>query len=131
MKSIHQRPESVSTRAQIGHLEDGLLIGAGQRSAIANLVERKARLRSEHRQRAHRNFRCAAEGVAAHPNWDQGNEMFLHERIELATGLDIYFAEPYSPWQRGSNENTNGLLRQYFPKGSNSDRISTNGFALS
>jgi IS30 family transposase len=135
MKSIHQRPKSISARSQIGHWEGDLLIGAGQRSAIATLVERKARhtllvpIRGGHC--AQNVGDALIETFAALPKalrrtltWDQGNEMFHHERIELATGLGIYFADPHSPWQRGSNENTNGLLRQYFPKGINFDHIS-------
>jgi IS30 family transposase len=128
MKSIHDRPAVVQARSQIGHGEGDLIIGAGQRSAIATLVERKARhtilvpIRAEHSAQQIGDALIAA--FAGLPvalrrtlTWDQGNEMFHHERIEQATGLRIYFADPHSPWQRGTNENTNGLLRQYFPKG--------------
>jgi IS30 family transposase len=126
MKSIHDRPAVVETRRQIGHWEGDLLIGAGQRSAIATLVERKARhtilvpIRSGHSAQQVGDALIAV--FAALPpqlrrtlTWDQGNELFHHERI--------YFADPHSPWQRGTNENTNGLLRQYFPKGTNLDLV--------
>jgi transposase, IS30 family len=128
MKSIHGRPAAVATRSQIGHWEGDLLIGAAQRSAIATLVERKTRhtilvpIRAQHSAQQVGDaliatFACLPPALRRTLTWDQGNEMFHHERIEQATGLSIYFADPHSPWQRGSNENTNGLLRQYFPKG--------------
>jgi IS30 family transposase len=108
--------------------EGDLIIGAGQRSAIATLVERK--FRTTVLVPVPRNHSAQAVGDALIVafsklpaelrrtlTWDQGNEMFHHQRIERHTGLKIYFADPHSPWQRGSNENINGLLRQYFPKG--------------
>jgi IS30 family transposase len=63
--------------------------------------------------------------------WDQGNEMFHHQRVEQQTGVKIYFADAHSPWQRGTNENTNGLLRQYFPRAPTLDSSATNGCARS
>jgi IS30 family transposase len=128
MKSIHQRPAAVESRRQAGHWEGDLIMGAGQRSAIATLVERKTRLtvllRLPDDHSAQSVGDALIEVFAGMParlrrtlTWDQGNEMFHHPRIENATGLRIYFADPHSPWQRGSNENTNGLLRQYLPKG--------------
>lgn len=128
MRSIHERPKSVEARRQAGHWEGDLITGAGNRSAIATLVERKTRhtilvpLRAGHTAG---NLAEALTAVFARLprrlrrtlTWDQGNEMFEHERLEEDTGVKIYFADPHSPWQRGSNENTNGLLRQYFPKG--------------
>ncbi len=128
MKSIRQRPGSVESRRQAGHWEGDLIVGAGQRSAIATLVERKTRLTllvglpNGHSAPAVGDaligaFAGLPAGLRRTLTWDQGNEMFHHERIEQATGLKIYFADPHSPWQRGSNENTNGLLRQYLPKG--------------
>jgi IS30 family transposase len=128
LRSIHQRPASVESRSQIGHWEGDLLVGAGQRSAIATLVERKSRLtvlvplpRGHSAQSVGdaliATFNGRPAGLRRTLTWDQGNEMFHHERIAHATGLTIYFADPHSPWQRGTNENTNGLLRQYLPKG--------------
>jgi IS30 family transposase len=128
MKSIHQRPPTVASRQQAGHWEGDLLVGAGQRSAIATLVERKFRLtilvpvpRDHSAQTVGDALIGAFTKIPARLRrtltWDQGNEMFHHQRIERHTGLKIYFADPHSPWQRGSNENINGLLRQYFPKG--------------
>jgi IS30 family transposase len=128
MKSIHERPTVVETRRQAGHWEGDLIIGAGQRSAIATLVERKMRLTmlvglpNGHTaplvgDALIKAFSRFPEPMRRTLTWDQGNEMFHHPRIERETGLRIYFADPHSPWQRGSNENANGLLRQYFPKG--------------
>ena len=128
MRSIHDRPAVVGTRRQIGHWEGDLIIGAGQRSAIATLVERKARhtilvaIRGDHTAQRVGDalievYRQLPAALRRTLTWDQGNEMFHHERIEESTGVRIYFADPHSPWQRGTNENTNGLLRQYFPKG--------------
>jgi len=128
MKTIHERPAVVETRHQLGHWEGDLIIGAGLRSAIATLVERKTRLTLLVPMRGGHSapqvgdaligaFAKLPPSLRRTLTWDQGNEMFHHERIERATGIRIYFADPHSPWQRGTNENTNGLLRQYFPKG--------------
>ena len=128
MKPIHARPAIVAARTQIGHWEGDLLLGCGRNSAIATLVERKARhtilvpIRSS--WTAQRVGDALIALLSTLPpalrrtlTWDQGNELFHHERIERVTGTKIYFADAHSPWQRGTNENTNGLLRQYFPKG--------------
>jgi transposase, IS30 family len=128
LRSIHDRPASVETRRQAGHWEGDLIVGAQQRSAVATLVERKMRLTLLIRLPCGHSAQSVGDALITTftqlpvklrktLTWDQGNEMFHHERIEAATGLKIYFADPHSPWQRGSNENTNGLVRQYLPKG--------------
>jgi IS30 family transposase len=128
MRSIRQRPAHVESRRQTGHWEGDLIVGAGQRSAIVTLVERKTRftilrrLPGGHSAQSVgdaliRTFIRLPAGLCRTLTWDQGNEMFHHRRIEIATGLKIYFCDSHAPWQRGTNENTNGLLRQYFPKG--------------
>lgn len=111
-----------------------------QRSAIATLVERKTRhtmlvpIRGGHSAQIVGDalvdvFAGLPPALRRTLTWDQGNEMFQHARIELLTGLRIYFADPHSPWQRGTNENTNGLLRQYFPKGTDLARHSRGDLA--
>lgn len=128
IKSIHDRPARVEQRCRVGDWEGDLVIGAGHRSALATLVERKYRytilvpLRGAHtasnvREALITAFNKLPSSIRRTLTWDQGNEMFQHAAIEEATGLAIYFADPHSPWQRGSNENGNGLIRQYFPKG--------------
>ncbi len=128
MKPIHTRPPVVDTRKQIGHWEGDLLLGCGRHTAIATLVERKARhtilVPIRDGWTAERVgdaliavFNTLPPALRRTLTWDQGNELFHHQRIEQATGTKIYFADAHSPWQRGTNENTNGLLRQYFPKG--------------
>jgi IS30 family transposase len=126
--NISERPAEVEDRAVPGHWEGDLLMGKNGRSAIGTLVERKTRylilLHLPNGQSAEEVEKAMVAATKRLPEtlwksltWDQGWEMKNHARISVATNLEIYFCDPASPWQRGSNENTNGLLRQYFPKG--------------
>ena len=128
MIMISERPAEVDDRAVPGHWEGDLIVGAFSKSAIGTLVERTSRytmllhLPLDHTAGTVQDAMVAA--VSRLPatlwktlTWDQGSEMTNHAAIAAATDLDIYFCDPHAPWLRGSNENTNGLLRQYFPKG--------------
>lgn len=124
--SIRERPAEVEDRAVPGHWEGDLLCGS-KGTAIATLVERHSRyvlLIKIDSQDTHTVVAALTEGIRKLPEeltrsltWDRGKEMAAHKQFTLATDMQVYFCDPSSPWQRGSNENTNGLLRQYFPKG--------------
>jgi IS30 family transposase len=125
--SIRERPAEVEDRAIPGHWEGDLLAG-GKNTHIATLVERQSRfvvlVRVEGKDTDSvvsalvRQVKHLPTGLMSSLTWDRGTELADHKRFSVATDVSVYFCDPQSPWQRGSNENTNGLLRQYFPKGS-------------
>jgi IS30 family transposase len=153
---ISERPAEVEDRAVPGHWEGDLLIGL-ERSAIGTLVERTTRFTMlihlpredgyRHKHTVKNGPALAGYGAVTMKNalaatittlpeqlrrsltWDRGKEMSAHAQFRVETGLPVYFADPHSPWQRGTNENTNGLLRQYFPKGTDLSRWSADEIA--
>jgi IS30 family transposase len=152
---ISERPAEAEDRAVPGHWEGDLILGLGS-SAIATLVERSSRFTMllHHPPLNHRDgprakhgpaltghgagavsdaiadaIRTLPEQLRRSLTWDQGAEMAQHAQLRIDTGLEVYFCDPQSPWQRGTNENTNGLLRQYFPKGTDLAQHSTDDLA--
>jgi IS30 family transposase len=153
---ISERPAEADDRAVPGHWEGDLILGLGS-SAVGTLVERSTRFTmllhlprleghgyepranngpalAGHGAEAVRDAIAASIGTLPHQlrrslTWDQGAEMAHHAQLRIDTGLAIYFCDPQSPWQRGTNENTNGLLRQYFPKGTDLTKHSANDLA--
>ena len=127
MVMISERPAEVDDRTVPGHWEGDLILGSGKWSSIGTLVERTSRYtmllhlpegRDPERVRAEiaRVIMTLPEHLARSLTWDQGGEMSHHKQFTIETGIPVYFCDAHSPWQRGTNENTNGLLRQYFPK---------------
>jgi len=135
MLSIHERPQEVEDRIVPGHWEGDLILGKRKESALGTLVERTTRQTRLVRlkKKDATSVRVAfVKKVKTFPKifsksltYDQGKEMVQHKRFTIDTNMQVYFADPRSPWQRGTNENTNGLLRQFFPKGTDFNQITS------
>lgn len=135
MLSIEERPHEVADRAIPGHWEGDLIMGKHQRTALGTLVERttrytilvplKAKDATSVRKAYAKALRSLPGEITKTLTYDQGKEMSEHKQFTIDTGMTVYFAHPGAPWERGTNENTNGLLRQYFPKGTEFDKVST------
>jgi IS30 family transposase len=128
MINIAQRPQEADDRAVAGHWEGDLLIGKGNRSAIGTLVERSTGYAllvalpdgykpEQVAPALAAKIKTLPDSLRRSLTWDQGPEMRDWKQIRIDAGIDVYFCDPHAPWQRATNENTNGLLRQYFPKG--------------
>ncbi|HAE85117.1 MAG TPA: IS30 family transposase [Anaerolineaceae bacterium] len=135
MLSIEERPAEVAERSVPGHWEGDLILGKYKRSALGTLVERTTRYTilvplGEHkdatsvREAYAEAFKTLPAELKKSLTYDQGKEMSEHEQFTIDTGIQVYFAHPGSPWERGTNENTNGLIRQYFPKGTDFTQVS-------
>jgi len=131
--SIDNRPKHIELRNEVGHWEGDLVIGKNHKSAIGTIVERKTRftliikLESKKAEEVAKEFSEILNKLnpiyKKTMTYDNGIEMARHEKITKKTGMKIYFAHPYSSWERGTNENTNGLIRRYLPKGTNFNEI--------
>lgn len=133
MLSIEERPAEVANRTVPGHWEGDLILGKYKKTALGTLVERTTRytmlirLKTKDAQSVRIAYAQALTKLPSHLarslTYDQGKEMSQHKAFTLSTGMTVYFAHPASPWERGTNENTNGLIRQYFPKGTAFDEV--------
>ncbi len=131
--SIDKRPKHINNRQEVGHWEGDLIIGKGQKSAIGTIVERKTRYTlivklnsrkaDEVAKMFNKKLNLLNKKLRKSMTYDNGIEMARHEFITLKTGMNIYFAHPYSSWERGTNENTNGIIRRDFPKGTDFNHI--------
>ena len=135
MLSIEERPKEVADRSVPGHWEGDIILGKHRKSGLGTLVERTTRYTllvplgknkgaAAVRQAYARAFRSIPVELKRTLTYDQGKEMIEHKRFTIDTGIQVYFAHPGSPWERGTNENTNGLIRQYFPKGTDFSKVS-------
>lgn len=135
MLSIEERPQEVADRSVPGHWEGDMIIGLHRKTALGTLVERTTRYTilvplgrkkdaMSARKAYARAFRTVPTELKKTLTYDQGKEMLGHKKFTIDTGIQVYFAHPGSPWERGTNENTNGLIRQYFPKGTDFAKVS-------
>jgi len=132
-RSIHDRPEEVNKRIVPGHWEGDLIMGKDHKSAIGTLVERttryvlivplKEKKAADVKDAFVHHFMEVPENLKKSLTYDRGKEMVQHKAFTEDTGMPVYFADPHSPWQRGTNENTNGLIRDFFPKGTDFSKI--------